>query len=323
MKKLLITASLIFATIGAVWFMGTNNAQQEDNDYVVRITFSEHHSGALPFFIAEEKGLFEKAGIKYKKISIASSNQMVETLISGHADIIAESSIIPALFAETKSAGKTKIFALSDFSSTPPFDYILVKKDSPIKSLKDLEGKNIAVYPGSTATSFMKYFLNKNGVNTSTVRFTPMLPSMHIVALNSGSVDASHIYEPIASIGLLQGLTPLYDSVYSSIQKDSPLGVSLFSTDFVTKYPLKAAKIEVIFKEAMQFMRDNEEETRNILAKHINLKPEVAKRVNYFYMSPISNENKQSFYKYTKILHEIVDLDDNIDISNMFYESGK
>ena len=77
----------------------------------------------------------------------------------------------------------------------------IVGKDSPIKSAKDLEGKTVAVNTLNNIVHLMALaWVDKNGGNSSKIKFVEIpFPQME-PALVAGKVDAISVQEPFAAV---------------------------------------------------------------------------------------------------------------------------
>ncbi|ORC54541.1 sulfonate ABC transporter substrate-binding protein [Pseudomonas floridensis] len=82
---------------------------------------------------------------------------------------------------------------------------IVVRKDSPIRTLADLTGKKVAIWKGSFSQQLMLTALDKAGVARDAVdyRYLSALDSSH--ALEGGSVDAIATWEPYVTQQERQG----------------------------------------------------------------------------------------------------------------------
>ncbi|MBX6385610.1 MAG: ABC transporter substrate-binding protein [Microbispora sp.] len=95
---------------------------------------------------------------------------------------------------------------------------IIVRGDSPIRSVADLRGKRIAAARGGWTHYSMLAILQKAGIPFSEVRFAWLLPAEAGLAFRSGEVDAWSVWEPYTSLQVLEfgarvltdarGLTP-------------------------------------------------------------------------------------------------------------------
>jgi len=275
---------------------------------------------SLPLFIAEEKGFLEEEDIKYKSIPIASSNQLVDAIVAGNIDCFIESSAVPVLAVELQSPGKMKVFSVSEITMQTPFDALLVKKDSPIKDLFNLEEKKIGVFPGSTATNLLKKYLTDRSIDVSKILFIPMLPANHLLALLEGSVDVIHAYEPTIAIALSDGnVRKLYGSIYAEMLSPNPQGVAVMSTSFMQKDPKIAADIIRALERAMIFMKENDSKSRQILANRMKLSKEAVSRCVFLYMLPHQQINNIVFQRYADMLTELRELEDYVKIDDLIY----
>jgi ABC-type nitrate/sulfonate/bicarbonate transport system substrate-binding protein len=240
---------------------------------------------SLAVFVAEKKGSFKEAGIEYKTIPIASSNEIVDELLAGNLDCFAGASVVPVLAAELESPGKLKIFSVSEITAEKPFDRLLVKEDSDVRSLADLSGRRIGVFPGTTATNLLKKYLGDKGVDVSDITFVAMSPVKHLSALLEGLVDAVHAYEPTIATALSgKGVKELHGSVYAEMFSPNPISVSVASAAFLEEQLETAGKVIGALERAMKYMKEEDGETRDILAKAMELSEETAKSCVFLYM---------------------------------------
>ena len=89
---------------------------------------------------------------------------------------------------------------------------IMVKTDSPVKSMKDLKGKRIAI-PSRFAVDhlFVRRMLKQNGMAPTDVQFVEMNPPDMPAALYAGAVTAYATGEPFGAVAELAGYgRPLY-----------------------------------------------------------------------------------------------------------------
>ena len=93
---------------------------------------------------------------------------------------------------------------------------IVARKDSPISSIKDLKGKRVAIWPGSTQEVFMLERLRIEGMSVKDI--TPVRVSfseMHL-ALAGGDVDAYVGAEPGPGVSLSSGIGKIVEYPYGT-----------------------------------------------------------------------------------------------------------
>jgi sulfonate transport system substrate-binding protein len=181
----------------AMMFLGTI-AQGESKPSAVRIGYQKY--GTLNVVKAEggfEKSLTDK-GVKVTWILFTAGPQLMEALNAGSVDFgnVGEA---PPVFAQ--AAGVNFVY----FGNQPPYpkgEAVLVRKDSPIKSIQDLRGKRIALNKGSNVHFFLVKVLEKNGLKLDDITPTYLPPSDAWAAFEGGSVDAWAIWDPFLTAAI-------------------------------------------------------------------------------------------------------------------------
>lgn len=274
---------------------------------------------SLPLYTAQENGYFKEWGINIEAIQLQTSNQIIEALIRGDIDIGIGLSSVPVLAAESKDPGKMKIFSVSDLTKERPFDYLITNKEE-ITSIKNLEGKKIGVFPGSTAKNFVKRYLQNAGVETTNIKWIDITPPNQLPALYSGSIDALHSYEPITTIALKNPeVKVLAIGVYSEVFDHTPVGVSVISSSFLKNYPNLAKNTILSFNKAFDFNREHIKESRKIAEIKVQLDPDVAEKFIIPYVVRSDEINKIIFQNWADLLFEMGEVEMKIDTFTLLY----
>ena len=310
---LILVAILVIIGTIFVFYQKPQEARVVKAGYLPIIT-------SLPVFVSQEYNYFENEGIKMDFIQLQSSNQEIEALIRGDLDVVVISSAIPAFLAENIDPGKFLIFAVSEPPiSNQPFDSIIVKKESPLTSLKDLEGKKIGVFPGSTATNLLKKFLITKEVVIEKTNLMPITPPNQLFALETGSIDALHSYEPITTIAIkTMNARRIYPSVYAE-QLNNNQGVALISKKFIDENPKLALKSVTILNKAFDFTRQNETVARSLLLKYMKLSNEISNEVVLANMLRYDEIDLKAMQQYIDRLYDLGELDKKLNFSDMIY----
>jgi NitT/TauT family transport system substrate-binding protein len=106
---------------------------------------------------------------------------------------------------------------------------ILVRKNSDIKTAKDLENKSIALNTRRNIDElFVRCYLSHNGVNPSTVNFLEVpFPRMESVLL-AGDVDAIAAIEPFVTFALQHEKVRVVD--YNYVELEEKIEISSYDT---------------------------------------------------------------------------------------------
>jgi ABC-type nitrate/sulfonate/bicarbonate transport system substrate-binding protein len=288
-------------------------------DVGVRIGYL-NNTGSLPLFVAEEQGYFKEEGISEEAVPIATSNQLVDALVAGNLDLFPESSAYPVLAVELQSPGRLKIFSASAITKQRPFDSLLVKENSPITKLADLAGKRIGVFPGSTATSLLRKYLQDSRVDAAGMTFVPIPPQTQVGALLEGSVDALHAYEPTTAIALARGgVRKMFGSVYAQLLDPNLQGVGVVSARFLREQPEAARKVIRAMERAMSFMCQNDADTRRIMGRRLQLDERVAQTSVLLDVQAHVELDRAALQKYADMLTALGELKGQVNVEGLLY----
>ncbi|MER5962190.1 ABC transporter substrate-binding protein [Streptomyces sp. NPDC002057] len=108
----------------------------------------------------------------------------------------------PPVFA---AGADSKITVVAATHSDSAGEAILVPKDSPLRTARDLKGRKVAVAQGSSAHFQLIASLAKAGLKLDDVQVTLLQPADALAAFTSGKVDAWAVWDPYTSQVLLSG----------------------------------------------------------------------------------------------------------------------
>ncbi|MFK0524145.1 ABC transporter substrate-binding protein [Paenibacillus illinoisensis] len=223
----------------------------------------------------------KKHGITEVKLTgFPNGPDQTESLISGRLDI-GSLGDTPAIIAYASGA-KTRLISQS---STNSIGYLIGKKDGP-KTVKDLEGKTIAIQKGSFMHRYVVGLLQEEGVTD--YKLVHMLIPDATAALARGDVDATTNLGVPALKLLDQGYTHLDDAS----KHPNLLGTSatVVSEDYLTKFPDFPKVWNEAREKALADLKQHEDEYYQFLAEIGDTTPELAKEVN-----PISDIKDTAF----------------------------
>ncbi|QDQ11598.1 ABC transporter substrate-binding protein [Streptomyces spectabilis] len=152
-----------------------------------------------PLQLAIAKGFFKAEGLTVRTTTLQGGAESVGRLRAGALDI-SFGNYVSFFLAHAHKALDVRIVA-DAFALAPKTHAVLVRKDSPVKSLKDLEGKKIGVNTKRNISSLLvRKAAKAEGVEfDEDADFAEVdMPNME-TALKSGSVDAVQAAEPFVS----------------------------------------------------------------------------------------------------------------------------
>ncbi len=163
--------------------------------------------GFIGFFVAQEQGYFEEAGLDVQAVSFGAPGEGIVPLINGNLDahFTTADSVITRL---DKAPDSMKIVYLVDTSNGAD---ALVAADG-IESVADLKGKKVAVTVGECNHLLLAKALESAGLTEDDIILANMDPDAAGAALKAGSVDAAVTWEPWISTIISTGGEAIYSS---------------------------------------------------------------------------------------------------------------
>jgi ABC-type nitrate/sulfonate/bicarbonate transport system substrate-binding protein len=155
----------------------------------------------LPFFAAQQRGLYQDAGLEVDLRLIASNTELVEALKRGDLDV--GSLPVTTAVAAIATGAPIRIVAMSGRGS----DGLLVRAEDDIRTLGDLRGRPVTTIRASILDVLLRYALEEAGLDADVdleLRYLSQLGDM-ITALRTGQVDASSNTEPFMTDAERQG----------------------------------------------------------------------------------------------------------------------
>jgi NitT/TauT family transport system substrate-binding protein len=139
-----------------------------------------------PYYLALEKGWYASAGLEVMLSPGVDGEDAVRAVESGEADIgAADVSVVLAAVARG-----TPVKIIATVGDKSPICTFSISGNGVEKPL-DMEGKKIAVDPFDEQRIFFPLLAREDGIHTRDIAFQPMEFSQRLMALATGSVDAT------------------------------------------------------------------------------------------------------------------------------------
>ncbi len=272
-RKLLLSAAITFALSGSAF------AAEE-----VKLRYLASQGGLSAHELAAELGYFDGTGITIENVGYATG---------GPASLIALASGDVEIGSAATSAVLNSIVGGNDFVAAYPSNGInnevqsifYVLEDSPIRDIKDIAGKSIAVNTlGAHLDYTIREALHSVGLPTDAANQIVVPGPQLEQVLRSGQVDISAFgYWQTTFEGVAKqkgGLRAIFDD--TDVLGEIAGGFVVLRRDFIKKHP-EAAKVFVEQSErALDYAREHPKETKAIFAKALAERGENADIAQYF-----------------------------------------
>ncbi len=234
--------------------------EPEKTDLTLRLNW-KFKGEFTPFFVAKEKGYFEKYGLNVEVLEGNGSSQVMQVISQQNDDFGVTSTVEPS---QGLAEGMPVQMIASYMNHSPIM--ILSHPDQPVKTPKDLEGKKIAMSTASTFTNVYDKFLEVNGVDAAKVESVKLESSARNVTFLNKDVDAVAVFStneyPVFEKELGVELQPLYLGDFGYDLS----GLTLVSnTKFLKENPNATKRFLAAINEAFQYTIENPEESASIV----------------------------------------------------------
>jgi len=204
-------AAIAALAVALVLVLGLKKTAPENNGEKTRIVVADakttHH---LNLYVAKELGLFDKFNLDVEIKEVDDNAAARDLVVSGGADVFWSCPTV-ALAAIANGAPLKSIAQVKK----PCTSVLVVPQDSPIKTLADLKGKDIAgISPTCEAVISLTVAAKKAGGEFNLQR---LAGGPAIIALEGGTVDGAILEEPHVSIAELAGYKVVFPDVSAGI----------------------------------------------------------------------------------------------------------
>jgi sulfonate transport system substrate-binding protein len=266
-KRLLLSAVAVASVV--IQLAPPVGAQQKP-PAEIRIDYASYNPVSL---VLKQKGWlegeFKGDGAKITWLYSAGSNKAVEYISTGAGDFTSSAGAA-ALLARANKVPLTGVYIYSK----PEWTALVVRKDSPIKSIADLRGKKIAATKGTDPYIFLLRALHTVGLTKNDVQIFNLQHPDGRIALERGDVDAWAGLDPhMAATELDQGSRLIYRN-----PEFNTYGFLNVRDDFARRYPGTVHRVLRAYERARRWVIANSADTVQILATEAKISLDVARQ---------------------------------------------
>lgn len=225
-----------------------------------------------PSLVLKRFGWLEEA-LKADKVNVRwvlsqGSNRALEFLNSGSIDFGSTAGLAAVL----SRANGNPIKGVYIYSR-PEWTALVVPKDSPIRSVRDLRGKKIAATKGTDPYLFLLRSLHDAGLRKTDIEHVSLQHADGRAALEQGRVDAWAGLDPLMAASELEsGARLLYRNV-----NYNTYGLLNVNEAFAAKYPQAVERVLAAYERARVWILAHPDETARIVSEEAKLPLAVIK----------------------------------------------
>jgi NitT/TauT family transport system substrate-binding protein len=231
----------------------------------------------------EAAGFFKDAGLEIEVFYTEGGAQTVATVVSGSVDIAMSNGILGALGAYVKGGDATPYRIISAEMTGANELFWWVKADSPIKSLKDADGKTIAFSsPGSSSNLILLTLLRQAGSKAKPVA-TGGVPSTYTQTM-TGQIDIGWSVVPFALKDVNDGRIRIVARAREATElQNQTIRVNLANVESLKNKRATIAKYMQVIQKSIDWAYTNPQAI-DIFARNMKVTRDIAKKaVDDFY----------------------------------------
>lgn len=210
---------------------------------------------------------FKKDGIDVKWVLSAGSNRALEYLSANSIDIGSSAGLAAVLARANGNPIRTPYIF-----SRPEWTALVVRKDSPIRTLADLKGKKVAATKGTDPYLFLLRALQTVKLRRSDIEHVGLQHADGRVALEQGRVDAWAGLDPLMAASELDAGSRL---IYRNVAFNT-YGFLNVREDFQARHPAELLRVISAYERARKWTQANTVEAARILSEEARVSLEVA-----------------------------------------------
>ncbi|MFF4259884.1 ABC transporter substrate-binding protein [Streptomyces sp. NPDC001663] len=233
-----------------------------------------------PLYLGEKKGFFSSRGIELKTVTAQGGAAIIPGVVSGEFQF-GFSNVTSLMIAQSKGVPIKSVVNGVAATGVVGKDVtgVAVKKDSPVKSAKDLAGKTVAVNTlQNIGDTTVRESVRKDGGDPSKVKFVELPFDQMPAALAGGRVDAAWMAEPALTIAKGQGAR-VVASPFTDTDPKLTVASYFASTKLVKENPALVKKFTEAMTESLTYASAHPDEARRILTSYTKISGDALKNL--------------------------------------------
>ncbi|HXP92215.1 MAG TPA: ABC transporter substrate-binding protein [Candidatus Binatia bacterium] len=217
---------------------------------------------------AQRSGMFRQAGLDVALEPSSTSGAAIAAGVASGTYDIGKSSLTSLLAAHLRNVPFTLIAPGTLYDPKTPYGLLIVAKDSPIKSAKDLNGQTVAVAAlNSLDQAAILAWMDQNGGDGKSLKFIELPQSEDGAALAQHRIAASLTIRPQLDQALSSGQARPLAPAFSAISRNYLVSAWFTTTDYAKAHPDVIAKFRRVVEQAAAYGNSHHDVTAPLLAE--------------------------------------------------------
>jgi len=220
-----------------------------------------------PLLYAVDAGLFKKAGLDVQIVKLQ-NGAAVAAAVAGGSIQLGKGSALTPVQAYAKGIPFVVTANLGDYSSDTPNEAMMVQSGASIHGPKDLAGKTIGMVGLNDSSTLGVYaWLEKAGVDLTSVKFIELGNSVGAAALEANRVDAMMFLDPAFSAALTNPKLRVLGYPNDALGRRFSVGTVFGFASWVNAHRDEVERFNRVVSTAEAYVAGHENETKDLEAR--------------------------------------------------------
>ncbi|GAA4054464.1 ABC transporter substrate-binding protein [Streptomyces shaanxiensis] len=229
-----------------------------------------------PLYLGEKQGFFSSRGLDLEMVAAQGGAAIIPGVVSGQYQF-GFSNTTSLMIARTKGVPVKSVVngAASNGKVGGDVTGVAVRKDSPVKSAKDLAGRTVAVNTlQNIGDTTVRESVRRDGGDPSEVEFVEIPFDQMPAALDGGRVDAAWMGEPAMTVAEAQGARVIA-SPFAETDPKLTVATYFTSTKLAQENPSLVKRFTEAMTESLRYASEHPDEARRILTAYTKISDDV------------------------------------------------
>jgi NitT/TauT family transport system substrate-binding protein len=219
-----------------------------------------------PSLYATSRGMFRQAGLDVRTTAMTGGAATAAAVLGGSIDI-AVSNMVSVATAHERGVPLVIASPGSVYNTNAPSVLMVVKRESPIQSAPDLNGKTVAssTLRDLNMTTALSW-IAQHGGDPSTIHQVELPYAAQLAAIDSGRVDAAILLAPFSQEALGNPKYRVVAHPYDAVAPAFANGVYIAHEQYVAANPETVRRFARVIRDASIYANAHHAETAPILA---------------------------------------------------------
>ena len=233
-----------------------------------------------PILYAQKTGMFAKAGLDVELDKMNSGAAVTAAVIGGSIDI-GKSSLLPLINAHVHGVPLVLVAPGELWLTDAPISGMVVRKDGPIATARDLNGKTVAVVALGDLTYVGAHaWIDQNGGNSKSIHYLKLPSATVLAALNDGRIDGANVSNPMYAQIAASGQVRVIGHPADAIAKHYLVTAFFATSAYAAKNADSIARFQQVLRAAATYTNVHHAETAPMTAAFYGMDPAVLNGMN-------------------------------------------